>query len=76
MSYQIDLKLIKDQRIKKGFTLQQMAGRLGLDSKSNYYKRENGDTSFKSSELPVLSKVLDIDMQHFFIKKVAKIESK
>ncbi|MFG1200441.1 phosphate transport system regulatory protein PhoU, partial [Pediococcus acidilactici] len=43
--------------------MERMAKFLDLDGKSNYYKRENGMTNFKSTELPVLCDVLDLNYE-------------
>lgn len=75
MAYSINLSLIKEQRKKAKFTLQEMADTLGLKSKSDYFKRENGDTKFKSTELPILSKKLKIPMGKIFKANVEKIET-
>lgn len=72
MKYQVNIKLIKQRRIEEGLTLKQMADALGIESKANYYKRENGDTKFKSSELPIISDVLNIDYKKIFIKTLIK----
>lgn len=72
MEYQVNIDLIKQARLSKGLTLQQMADRLGIGSKANYYKRESGDTNFKSSELPVISDVLGIKFEKIFVKTLRK----
>lgn len=48
-----------------------MADMLGLDSKSSYSKRENGDTNFKSNEVPALAEILglEIDFKNFSLKR-------
>ena len=45
-----------------------MADMLGIESKSNYSKRENDDTNFKSNEVPELAKILGlkIDFKNFY----------
>lgn len=73
MAYSINLNLIKEQRKKAKYTLQEMADTLGLKSKSDYFKRENGDTNFKSTELPIISKKLKIPMKKIFKVNVEKI---
>lgn len=76
MAYQININLIKQKRLEKGYTLQEMATFLGLKGRTEYYKREHGDTRFTSVELPVLSKKLGISMNRFFIKKIENIATK
>lgn len=75
MAYTVDLQLIKDKREKYGYTLQDMAGFLGLKTRADYYKRENGDTKFKSVEMPILAKKLHTPINRFFSQKVDKIET-
>lgn len=75
MTYTINLQLIKDKRHEYGYTMQEMAETLGLKTRADYFKRENGDTRFKSVELPILSKKLHIPISHFFNQKVEKIET-
>lgn len=72
LSYEIDLQLIKQARLEKGYTLEEMSKKLGIKGKSNYFKRENGDTEFKSTELPMLSDLLDIDYEKIFVKSLRK----
>ena len=56
--------------------MQDMAGFLGLKTRADYYKRENGDTRFRTVELPILSNKLHTPISHFFNQKVDKIETK
>ncbi|UAW59551.1 helix-turn-helix domain-containing protein [Limosilactobacillus reuteri] len=76
MSYTVDLQLIKNKRQEYGYTMQDMAGFLGLKTRADYYKRENGDTRFRTVELPILSNKLHTPISHFFNQKVDKIETK
>ncbi|HJA22436.1 MAG TPA: helix-turn-helix domain-containing protein [Candidatus Limosilactobacillus intestinipullorum] len=76
MSYTVNLRLIKSKREEYGYTLQEMAETLGLKTRSDYFKRENGDTRFKTVELPILSKKLHIPINDFFKSDVEKIETK
>lgn len=72
MQYQLDLELIHEKRIEKGFTTQQMADFLGVKGKSSYSKRESGETGFKSVEIPVLSDILGIPIGKIFVKTLRK----
>lgn len=76
MSYTVNLQLIKNKREEYGYTLQEMAETLGLKTRSDYFKRENGDTRFKTVELPILSKKLHIPISNFFKPNVEKTETK
>ena len=75
MAYTINLQLIRDKREKYHYTTQEMAEFLGLKTRADYWKRENGDTRFKSVELPILAKKLHTPISHFFTQKVDKIET-
>lgn len=72
MDYVLNLELIKKRREEKNLTLQQMADALGIGDRWTYYKRENGDTNFKASEIPIIVSVLDIPYQKIFDKKLRK----
>lgn len=75
MAYTIDLRLIKSKREEYHYTMQDMADFLGLKTRADYFKRENGNTRFKSVELPILAKKLHTPISHFFNQKVDKIET-
>lgn len=75
MSYSVNLQLIRQLRLENNLTMEEMANHLGLKSKSDYFKRENGDTNFKSTELPILATVLHEPVDSFFKKNVSKIET-
>ena len=72
MIYQINIQLIKNKRLEKGYTLLQMANSLGLKGKTDYFRRESGETKFKSEELPIVCEVLDIDLKKIFVKTFLK----
>ncbi|VDG33334.1 hypothetical protein [Lactobacillus plantarum subsp. plantarum] [Lactiplantibacillus mudanjiangensis] len=74
MDYEINLKLVKSRRIQKGLTQKQMADLLGLEGRSSYNKRENGEINFKSTEIPIISEALgiEIDFKNFFSKTLRK----
>lgn len=76
MSYQVNLKLIKEKRLEKGYTYEKTANLLGLESRSMYFKREAGETSFKNNELPVLADILGIDLKKIFTHNVEEIAMK
>ena len=44
-----------------------MAKSLGLASSDKYFRREHGVYKFQASELPALSKKLDIPLEKIFI---------
>ena len=76
MTYKINLQLIKQQRERYHYTMQEMADFLGLKTRADYFKRENGDTRFAAAEMPILSKTLHMPIGRFFTQGVDKIETK
>lgn len=62
----INLKLIREKRLEKGFSLQEMADKMGMSNASNYLKYENGQYEIKASMLPQLSKILGVGITKFF----------
>lgn len=67
MNRELNLALIREQRLKHGFTNADMAKSLGLAGKDKYFRREHGVYKFQASELPALSKKLDIPLEKLFI---------
>lgn len=70
----LDLNFIKNQRIKLGETLQEMAESMEMKNASTYMKYENGNYAFKAEQLPQLAKVLNCKIPDFFNQNVAKTE--
>lgn len=63
----INLKLIKEKRIKKCLSIDDMADKLGLTNGSMYWKRENGDYKFKAEEIMKLSEILELPFEQLFL---------
>lgn len=70
MTYALNLELIKEKRIKANLSMGDMAKYLGLTGKADYFRREHGITRFRSTELPILAKLLDVKIDDFFTPKV------
>jgi DNA-binding XRE family transcriptional regulator len=51
---------LKEQREKKGISVIEMAGALGID-RTTYFKKENGSRPFNDSELGIVFTKLGID---------------
>lgn len=60
MKKEINLALIRERRLKRGFSNEDMTKNLGLASSDKYFRREHGIYKFQASELPALSKKLGI----------------
>ena len=69
--FEVNLELIKEKRLEKGYSLQEMAENIGLNDKVKYYRRESGEHNFKAEEIPLVCKVLGIPLKKFFIQKVS-----
>ena len=67
MKKEINLALIRERRLKRGFSNEDMSKSLGLASSDKYFRREHGIYKFQASELPALSKKLGIPLEKFFI---------
>ena len=67
MKKEINLALIRERRLKRGFSNEDMAKSLGLASSDKYFRRQHGIYKFQASELPALSKKLGIPLEKFFI---------
>lgn len=75
MMFEINLELIKEKRLKKGYSLQEMAKNIGLSDKVKYYRREIGEYKFRAEEIPLVCISLDIPYKKIFVQKVSKIET-
>lgn len=67
MKKEINLGLIKKKRLKLGYSNEEMAKSLGLASSDKYFRREHGVYKFQASELPALSKKLNIPLEKIFV---------
>lgn len=67
MKKEINLALIRERRLKRGYSNDDMAKSLGLASSDKYFRREHGVYKFQASELPALSKKLGIPLEKIFI---------
>lgn len=66
MKREINLALIKKKRLELGYSNEDMAKSLGLASSDKYFRREHGVYKFQASELPALSKKLEIPLEKIF----------
>jgi transcriptional regulator with XRE-family HTH domain len=65
----VNLDFIKERRIKKNITLQEMAEALGFKTATNYQKYEQGIYSLDANMLPILAKKLNCRIEDFFCKE-------
>ncbi|MEF3884417.1 helix-turn-helix domain-containing protein [Lacticaseibacillus rhamnosus] len=76
MSFEVNLKLIRDTRIKKGMSLTHMAQILGLPSTDKYSRREKGEYRFRAVEIPAVAKELGIPYEKIFVSSLRKSKRK
>lgn len=67
--YVVNYDLIKQKRKEKHLSMQNMAMILGLNSRSAYYYKETGKSSFKDWEIAIIVPLLGIKFSDFFKKK-------
>ncbi|MFR4967952.1 MAG: XRE family transcriptional regulator [Lactobacillus kalixensis] len=67
MKKELNLNLIREKRLEHGFSNEEMAKSLGLASSDKYFRREHGIYKFQASELPALSKKLNIPLEKIFV---------
>lgn len=69
----VNYRRLKAERIAKGLTQDEMAKKMGWDSRTPYAKRENGIVSLSADELIKAATILDIPLNNleiFFTKDV------
>lgn len=75
---EFDYKRLKAERIAKGYTVQDMANKLGV-AKSTYSKKENGKIPLTIEDFTTITSILDIpkeSMSIFFTINVDNMETK
>jgi transcriptional regulator with XRE-family HTH domain len=73
----VNYRRLKAERIAKGLTQDEMAKKMGWDSRTPYAKRENGIVSLSADELIRAATILDIPLNNleiFFTKDVPEKE--
>lgn len=70
---QVNLDFIKQERLKLGLSLKDLAEVLGFKNASTYMKYEEGSYSFKANHLPILASKLNCTIENFFEYDFAKI---
>ncbi|HFG9563729.1 TPA: helix-turn-helix domain-containing protein, partial [Clostridioides difficile] len=63
----INHDFIKKRRNTLNLSLQNVAKELGFKNASTYFKYETGQYSIRADMLPKLSKILDCDIENFFM---------
>ena len=71
----LNLSFIKERRLSLDLTLQEMAYLMGMKSKENYFRYENGDFAFKANDVPKLAFSLKTSNESLFTPKVTKLET-
>jgi transcriptional regulator with XRE-family HTH domain len=60
----IDLNYLKQQRLSKGITLQQIAACLGYSTPNGFWKVEKGLTRLRADQIMKLKTALQIDLNY------------
>ena len=66
-------KELRELRIKKGYTIKDMAGVI-KKSEPNYYKKENGDVKFSVNEALEIAVFLKTKVEKIFNEKLSETE--
>ena len=70
----MNLKLLKEKRLDKGLSQQQVAEKLGFQDKSSYCLIENGKTQISVARMNEIIKVLELSTEQateiFIVPKV------
>lgn len=61
---------IKEMRISKGLTQQDMADLLGYKSKSGYCQLEKGEVKLTLEKMKLISEILDVDPQALLLSLI------
>lgn len=61
---------LKEIRVKKNVTAEQMAKLLGLKTKAAYYKKEAGKVKFSIDEAKAISEYFNVSIEKIFFEQI------
>lgn len=64
---EFNLEAIKKRRMELGFTMQEMAEKLGFANHSVYSRYERGEYKFNADVLPRLAAALNCNVRDFYV---------
>ncbi|GEN83589.1 hypothetical protein SLU01_19010 [Sporosarcina luteola] len=69
----VNIELIRNTRIKRGISTEEMSNLLGYEAPNAYFRKEKGDRKFSVEDIAKVSDLLDIPIQElFFTNKVTE----
>ncbi len=68
---QVNLEKMRALRVKRGLSQARMAEALGYKTPLGYHYLESGRCQIKAQHLPVIAKLLDVDIQELFASSKA-----
>lgn len=63
----IDIKRIKQARLDKGMSVLQVSEALGYHSYVAYYRKEEGQRRFSTTDVLKISQILDLELEEIFL---------
>lgn len=72
----INISLIKEKRLEKGFTTEEMSELLGYEGANAYFRKEKGNRKFSLDDVAKISSILKIPIQDiFFANCITEMET-
>lgn len=62
----VNIELIKNTRMKRNISSEQMSKMMGYKGSNAYFRKENGDRRFSAEDLAKVSSILQIPIQDIF----------
>lgn len=66
----VNLNLIKELRVKRGYSIQEMATLLGYDGYQSYYNKEKGIRKMSAEDVAKISFVLKVPIKKLFFEEI------
>lgn len=66
----VNLNLIKELRVKKGFSIEEMATILGYEGYQAYYNKEKGIRKMSVEDIATISFILKVPIKKLFFEEV------
>lgn len=64
----VNVELVKNIRLNKGISAEQMSQLMGYKGNNAYFRKENGDRSFSVEDIVKVSKILQLPIQDIFLE--------
>lgn len=66
----VNLNLLKELRIEKGYSVEEMSKMMGFESYQGYYYKESGARKMGADDIAKAAEILEVPIQMLFFAKI------